>query len=84
MKVLYMIKTMYDMHRFNMFLLNYTCSTVSVDPAYSDPLSYAYISTKDYVLCDSLSRLDLDESVKRIRDTMSKDSLCCYHLFNDG
>ena len=51
---------------------------------YNFTLSAVYIASEDNVLCDSLSRLDLPESVRRIRDSMSKDSLCCYHLFNDG
>ena len=46
-------------------------------------LSSVYISTDDNVLCDSLSRLDLPKSLARIRECMSKDSMCCFHLFSD-
>ena len=43
-----------------------------------------YISTHDNILCDSLSRLDDEESISKIKERMSEDSMCCYHLFNDG
>lgn len=51
---------------------------------YNFTLCSVYIPTDDNVLCDSLSRLDLDESVSRIVQSMSSDSMCCYDLFSVG
>ena len=41
-----------------------------------------YINTKDNVLCDSLSRLDMYKSIARIRDADAAAVLCCHNIFS--
>ena len=65
----------------NKFSMSWLREIFWMSVEYNISVTAVYISTDDNVLCDSLSRLDKPESVDRIRSSMSKDSLCCYHIF---
>ena len=41
-----------------------------------------YIASADNVLCDSLSRLNEEDAMSKVREVTSQESLCCFNIFS--
>ena len=49
---------------------------------YNFDVQSVYINTRDNIICDSLSRLDVFKNIARIRDADAANAMCCHHIFS--